>query len=523
MVNWDQAITTIEESVGKPAFWIAFVLVALFAMNRFAVSNTEPDEFDPPVVPRSFTTRFRYYLSAVAYIACYEFAFVLLVSIGSFPSLEAILKEWIGTTAFRDLQGHGIGTPAWAALFVTTILPAAPGFKTGDDVVRRKLHKFASIPHKARALGREILEHLGKLSDETTQASSNKPSELDKMFSNLTWLEGAFAKLQNTDKNPDDADSYQKFFKKYEGVVERIRGKKRTLEESLNAAEAQVPLVKEQLDNALHFSARFLSCALLQTESSQRDVRTTVRDFLALKTLPVLEFDYNLKQIILNTFAVLALTFVVGLATLAAVLPRVGDLSGNMIVFVARWVPYSAFMLVPSFIFAAGVQLYFMDRRQNRARPAQFEDKLLALILLALLTYGVGTLPPVIGMAWRQHIEHAVGGPWIMQMLPFGLTPALAALIFYWLASRRLVQSRFLEITLDFMVFALVAGIGTWFSTVLAIKAGLSIPDMSGVPAFTKEIALWVFPITSAALLGIVGALQCRISRSVIVLEARRA
>ena len=166
-MNVTEFLTTLGESLGYPAFWIGLFLVGLFAHNRFAQSKVLAGIDDPQVEPRSFTTRFRYFLSAFAYVGYFEFFYGLLVGIGSLPVLQVFLTEWIGSldiaassTTVEGSNATEIGTPAWAVLFVTAALPSAPGFARFDGKVLRALHNFASIPHKARGLANEFLDNL---------------------------------------------------------------------------------------------------------------------------------------------------------------------------------------------------------------------------------------------------------------------------------------------------------------------------------------------------------------------------
>lgn len=510
-MHWSQAITNLQETIGNPAFWVGFVLVVFFAANRFAVSASTQDEFDPPVVPRSFTTRFRYYLSAATYVAFYEFAYLVLVSIGSFPFLQKLLEDWI--TTLGEAKNQEIGTPAWAALVVTTILPPTYGFRDLDEKIRDILQKFASIPHKARRLAEEIVAELSMPAAQAGPvAGGDALDEPRRKARQLDWFYRSIDILQDSTKNEHNADAYKKFFKKYAGVLGYARRRRETLESSLHSSEAKAPFVIGELKNTVEYTARFLSCALLHIESSERSVRMTVRETLGLESLSKLEFDFNLKQIILTFFVLLTLTIVIGIATLDAALPENTRMSLAMIGFVVGWVPYSLVMLVPAFMFAAGVQLYFMDRKQGKTRPIPLEDQMLAVIWLFVLTFGIGILPVVLGMAWKQH----AGQPWVMQVLPFGLTPALVAVTFYFLASRHFVQSKWWEPALDFGVFAIVAGISTWFATFAAIGMQLDIGKMSGLSDINNDIALRVFPITSAVLIGLVGGLQCKLSRRMV-------
>jgi hypothetical protein len=487
-MDWSHFVAVLGQSISDSAFWVGFVLVAVYALNRFAISDSSSDESDPPLGARSFTTRFRYYLSAATYVVCFEFAFGVLVGIGSFPFLQDVLIQWIGTLDTGEEGAGKIGTPAWAALVVTTLLPAAPGFSRVDGMIRSALQEFASIPHKARGLAKEIVKYLGE-----RDGTRDKTEQ-------LRWLFGAMDDLKTESRNPHNAGAYIAFFTRYASVLEQARRKKSKLEQQ---AKAPADDLEQTVDNA----ARFLSCALLLSESSERNVRSAVRETLQLD-LPRLRFDFNFKQIILGLVLVLVLTFAAGLVTLGLALPDFSGISMPMIGFVASWLPYSALMLLPAFIFAAGVQLYFMDRRQYQLK-VQLEDRILALIGLFVLTFGIGILPPLLGMSWRENLPAF----WYMQVLPFGLTPAVVAVLFYILATRRYFGSRGLQAAFDFAVFAGVAGFVTWCATTIAFHFDLSIPEVSKIPEFTNRVARRVFPATSAVLIGVVGMLQCLISR----------
>lgn len=506
-MDWAGFLTTLGQSLSYPAFWVGFGLVVFFALNRFAVSEACSDVVDPPVMARSFTTRFRYYLSATAYIGCYEFFFGLLVGIGSFPFLQGLLKEWIGSLELANGEAV-IGTPAWAALVVTSVLPAAPGFRMIDKHVREALHRFASIPLKARALAAEILELVSRTEPKGDNAGGDNAAR--QQAGQLGWLYHAVEILQDGGENPRNASDYSQFFSRYGGVLQQTRRRKEQLDESLVQSENVVPVIANELNSQVNNAARFLSCALLQIEPSERAVRHTLRETLGLGELPKLEFDFNFKQIIIGLILILLLTFVIGVMTLGMVLPEGTRMSMPMIGFIAGWLPYAALMLVPPFIFAAGVQLHFMDVRQSRSQDAAFEDKLLALIGLFVGSFGIGILPPLAGMAMGAHIE---SNKWVMQVLPFGLTPACVGITFYLLATRSFLQSKWQAGILDFIVFAVVAGVCTWLSTYVATGFGLDIATAAQAPAFDNAVALRVFPVTAAVLVGVVGALQCSISR----------
>jgi len=87
------------------------------------------------------------------------------------------------------------------------------------------------------------------------------------------------------------------------------------------------------------------------------------------------------------------------------------------------------------------------------------------------------------------------------------------AVTFYLLATHCPFKSPKLSMPVDFLVFFAAAGVCTWLATYIAITFGLSIESATHVPGFKDAVALRVFPFTAATLVGVLGAIQCRISR----------
>lgn len=517
-MKWEQFVITLGQNISYPSFWVGFGLVIFFALDRFSSGDANSERDDPRVVPRSFTTRFRYGLSAMAYVGCYEFIYGLLVGIGSLPFLHGLLTQWVGNLNLPADQYAQIGTPAWAALFVTSVIPSAPGFKAVDKYVRKKLHIFASIPYKARGLAVEVLT---QLTPDFLQPMSTKPiadQAEDKTQANLeaaqlTWVFRAIEKLQDVNDNASKAIEYKKYFEsEYQGIWSDAKQKQKQLKKSLNSPESSAPVIALERASLLNNSARFLSCALLQNEPSERHARNIIREVLGVKDLARLAFDFNLKQIIINFILVFLLTFFGSVAALCFALPNGReDITIDMIGLIVSWLPYTAITMVMPFIFAAGVQLYFMDREQLGSVKIPFEDKLLALLVLFVGTFSVGILPTMLGLVAG---NYNLNQDWIMQVVPSGITPAAVALLFYFLSTRHLFKSAWKDGFVDVIVFAAVAGGSSWFSTMVAYHAGMDVADLTRVAGFTNEVILIVSPVTHAVMVGVIGAIQCSISRS---------
>lgn len=123
---------------------------------------------------------------------------------------------------------------------------------------------------------------------------------------------------------------------------------------------------------------------------------------------------YRPEPILVTTF----LTFFAGVGSLKIVLGLqqvAADVSGAMVLFIVRWIPYAALMLIPPFILAAGVQLYFMDKRQLDKVEAPWDDKFLVLLSLFIGAFCLGILPPVAGMALESGTENPY---WLLQAFP---------------------------------------------------------------------------------------------------------
>lgn len=509
-------IITLGQSLSYPAFWVGFVLVALFAYSRFAVSEVKSEAEDPHVVSRSFTTRFRYGLSAIVYIFFFEFCFGVLVGIGSLPFLQELLTNWIGSLQFDEKE---VGTPAWAALFVTAVLPSAPGFSHVDKNFRKTLHHFASIPYKARGLAREIRESL-------TANCLDLPSSIDPVDATdsnssirlqgakLLWFFQAIENLQDVAITGSKAENYTKFFNTdYLSIWNDLKQKKKQIKDWLDAQDRAAPVVASECETLLKTTSRFFSCALLLNEPSERSARIRIREQIGVKNLPRLEFDFTLKQVILNVALAFILTFFGSLAALGIALRDGWDgITIEMIGAIFFWLPFTALTMVVPFVFAAGLRLYFMDRLLSE-KTISFEDKLLGLIFLFFFTFGVGTIPSLLGMLAG---NFTLTENWILQVVPSGMTPATVALLFYYLSCQSLVNSKSPApaATVDFVVFSTVAALMAWVSVQVAIYAGMDIKKVMNIDGITNDVLLIVSPVIHALMVGVTGAIQCSISRA---------
>ena len=120
-------ISNFNEIVSHWPFWTGLASVMLFSLSRFNVTLPDIDELSPPLRPRSFTTAFRFWLAAFVYIGCYASLYLTLLVVGLVPQLREELAGVLGTPV-----SPSIGTPAWAALVATAVLPALPWISSID-------------------------------------------------------------------------------------------------------------------------------------------------------------------------------------------------------------------------------------------------------------------------------------------------------------------------------------------------------------------------------------------------------
>ena len=127
-------------------------------------------------------------------------------------------------------------------------------------------------------------------------------------------------------------------------------------------------------------------------------------------------------------------------------------------------------------------------------------------------------MPTLLGMVAGNYV---LTPNWVLQVIPSGITPALVALLFYFLSARHLSSSRWLAALLDIVLFASLAASSTYLIVNVAFHTGMDFSAMTNIEALTHEVVLLVSVSTHAVMVGIVGAVQCSISRSTLTRAKR--
>jgi hypothetical protein len=492
---------TLEQSLAEPSFWMGMILVFLFAQSRFQVTKLGGDEIDPPVAARSFTTRFRYFVASATYVGVYEFIFCALLSVGSFPFLQKMLTSLVGSL---DVEGQQIGSPAWAALVTTSLLPSLPGFSGADDRLRDFLHEFASIPATARQVGNDLLQSLRK-----RLASNSEPGNEDD-FRQLQLAREAFdylaarARTLRRLTNTRASRGYQRFFDKYQSYWKTLEDELAQLEKTAKGQTLE-PIIRDRIAAVPNKAARYIACATLLVEDSEYLARQRLMNVFGLADMNVVGWQFRLVQIFISTVCVAVGTLAGALAAAWISNAWGGDPDPlrKALTQAPRyftWVLYSVPMFTLPLIFAAGVRMYLTDLAEFGEDTLEWEDRLAAGIVTFIGAYGLSCLPLLIAEAITAPPQAGVN---LERILPWGFAPAAFAVIFMLMSAQRLAGTdsagaRALNAVIDIGAHAIPAALLSY-----AAAAYLDLP---------KTVALSA-AITTGFIAALLGPIQCAISR----------
>lgn len=493
--------------LADPSFWIGLVAVGMFGWTRFNDRQWDEEEIDPRIPTRSFTTRFRYHLAALTYTGAYGILYVALIVLGSFPFSQRLLVEFIGT-----IEGKDIGTPAWAAMAVTAVLPALPFFKRLDQGLRARFHNFASIPLKVRHLADEILAGL-------TRAPGAAAHGGRKVYASL---EDCVKRLK-TSPRLSAARDYGDFFARYRSVQEDLAEQVEGAASDDNGRAHAERVSSAQWQSVNKRLSRLIACAVLHVERDEFAARDVLSSELAIPRISPGRWRFTLNQIALGGFAVVLAVFAGfgggGLVEVHSYQSFAGDATVPQI---AVTLLASVFMIgvlaIPIFvlpvIFAAGVQMYLLDRKQFGLR-LEWHDLLLARVVTFLGAYLAALLPALVMAAIHAHFRDDDAAPMaqavpIAHWLPWALPPAAMATLFVIQSTFGLTASKSVNGAIDFAAHAAVAVAATMAAYWLSMLAGFQPETALGVPS---QSFLRIAVMTAALTGGTLGAVECAVSR----------
>jgi hypothetical protein len=495
-------IANFKEIVSQWPFWTGLGSVMLFSLSRFNVTLPEIDELSPPLRPRSFTTAFRFWLAAFVYIGCYACLYLTLLVVGLVPELRQELARLLGTPV-----APSIGTPAWAALVATAVLPALPWISSMDGWVRVHLQDFASIPAKARIIAREVLAAL----DVAEPAAISDKSTLREIGAAILAHKARFEQLWRVWPRLKESDDslasrrFSGFFRENQKTMDdfmREFTSGPTNPKHLNATNAR-PL-EQKFRHELTEAARFIVCSMLEAESTEFRVREHWRA-LGFQISPG-GLNFQFKHIVTALFGIgIAVIFacylsavvyyvievLIGGTSVQSSLSEILTTNTSLFLY---WSVVTVLIYIPPIAVAAGTAMYLVDRVSTKSNLT-FNDYTTAAVLtfvasamlsfFVLLGHGI-LLPSILGKAPRE----------IHQLAPWTIPAALVATTFMLLSSYpRNVGARRSETLLYVLCLSGVAVVGSLVAHFLSGP-----PNSEQLGRFPPQAVIYLIVIAPASI-----------------------
>ncbi|MCP4328046.1 MAG: hypothetical protein GY791_06370 [Alphaproteobacteria bacterium] len=511
---FDDVLRTLGTTLADPAFWVGLGVVFVFSQGRYSLMKADIEELDPPVYPRSFTTRFRYYLASFTYTGVYVAVYFGLIIIGSFPELQQYLVTFIGT-----IEGKDVGAPAWAAMAVTAVLPAVPVVARIDQRLRDFLDEFASIPLKARAIAEDVITGIRMNLERVGNDESNAGPSLGSIERDLRVFEeicDRIRRLKNS-RRFRAAKAYFLFFAKNQAFQDRLEEQFEAIHNDVQEGLRDADFFHDHLEAMLKRIARYLVCAVLQVENNEYKARNVLAGELEIHAVRVVGWQFKTGQIIVGIVTVGLVTIIGSTLSAYLLLIETGSAieSSIIVYFIEIGVAWSV-LAVPMFMlplmFGAGTQLYLLDREQFMG-ALEWDDKLVAAILTFAGCYGLAVLPALLLAVLDANTEMVSTGSSenarvvIQQIFPWAVPPALVGTIFVLMSNLRLSDHRAINFVVDLVAHGVPAAVVSLIVVKLTYALGLAV---RGVP---EEYFLIAAPVTAGFIGGSLGALQCLISR----------
>jgi hypothetical protein len=511
--TWSTIIPTFSSSLADLSFWIGLLSVILFAKNRFAISLPEADNLSPPIAPRSFTTAFRYHIAAFTYVGLFVAAYFALILVGCFPVLQDALKQWIGSLQTGEQK---IGTPAWAALAATTLLPSAPGFDGIDKKIRQVFHDFASIPAKASLIGREIVM---AVADDGGSFPVEKDTPLDAVKKVIQQRRAQFKalhrlcdNLQSVEGPPKAQRAYESFFKVAGKVVDAIDDDFK-FEQPEPQSEDAVRQLERKLSGGVRRMAKLLACALLQSEPSEFAINRRLAAS-RIKIRPI-SFNFTAQHLILMFVIIAGMTMVGCYASLVAFALAQDDVVGTLRTYSLLFLEWPritwplttvCFYLLP-IVLSAGMVMYKLDKR-SWENAQDFTTGFTSGVMVFLGSAGLAFLTILAYAVGMVAIAHAGAAEFrILPLLPWSLPAATVATLFLFMSTRTWCLGKWSGMAVD----ALTHGIGAAAASSCALFLGWLAGDTFQV--MPAGMMPFLAPISAGVIGASIGAVLCANTR----------
>jgi hypothetical protein len=520
------------------SFWTGLVTVFAFSQGRFAEKQVDVENIDPPLPARYFTSRFRYFSSALVFAGAYVILYVCLIVLGSLPALQDVLKPLFGSLtgsgapAGDTAQSADIGTPAWAAMVMMVIAPTVPWIKRIERSFRLWLQEFSDTPFKARGLADELIHSMLVSVGAPPRLEDASEAELAAAFERLSDLR---QELTASGRNKSD-QNYREFFaeqgeiltttvnlfrKVQDETVALPKGARRARASAQNEAPARLVVSptthRMQMVILVRRFARLIACSLLYAESEEFAVRERLRTMPHLANFPRASFQFTIAQVFLALFMIALVTVVSGpvtsiitnLSSGAVVMPD--QLIGQIGEWAARGVVLAIAFVLPLCLVAA-IRLYLIDMALHGRGELGWHETLMMLLLAFIGCYGLSALPLVAFEAYKA--GNNFNSATLFTALLWAVPPAIVNSALVKLSDIRWSGATARNALFDFVLFAAIGG-----AAAILAAAGVALTYLQGARDFTGFTLLFSteipFMFTVALVSGLNGALQSGASRVV--------
>ncbi|MEM9233002.1 MAG: hypothetical protein AAGA69_02035 [Pseudomonadota bacterium] len=559
-------------------FYALVAVIGWLAFRRFEATRLQVFQFDPPIPNRNYTTNFRYLFAGGVYVLLLLgvfLAFVMIISVDDFLRVVVAGLDRIGLdlvpasegVCLRGLDGetyllpteqqyydvravlHDQG-PGWAMQeerFATledrlfTVLTGAFGFFivlitlpfiTPQDIrLRDWLHRFASVPVKARLVADQIVAGAPMAIDMPGRFARVPQTLIDNKASDIRTYLGLRAIIEEMMEDISVRyPRYKSFFGEMAPNLQRIQERVDLLHDNIEVTESSRRFYNAEMGGIIQQLALLMACSTLKNEADEFRAVQRLKGW-GVDCIEAPRFRFSGGLLGVGALVVVIAWFVSSLGTGLAVMADVsGSLPTERILGAAGailgWGAGQALGLVLSNIFplviAAGVGAYLADgvvaRRGGRGGTETFSYALFAF----LLSWGVVIVLFNIMAPSSSNpcvVEDTPLAVWALWSIP----PAMLSALFVILTAGRPTGSATINVLIDFVITASVLGGAYYFLIGTSLEDSvyaeslrcLAQEQFQGTLTMEEQDKLirYGFPVTGGVIPGALVAVIARLAR----------
>jgi hypothetical protein len=297
--------------------------------------------------------------------------------------------------------------------------------------------------------------------------------------------------------------AYARFFKDYQYVQDNVA---HIVDSPTGPSHGQWEIIFKRL-------SRLIACAVLNVEADEFQAREALSSELNIPGIEPTNWRFTNSQIGLGVIIVITCVVVgiVGASVYRLSTYPNTEVTMSLIMITARNAALIGILAIPMFmlplLFAAGVQMYLLDRKAQKNAP-EWHERFLARVLTFSGSYCLSFLP---ALAFAAIVTRG-NTVMILRWLPWAIPPAAVATLFIIQSMWRLTAVGWLNAIVDFTTHGILAFLTTLVALKLSEAAGLEPEVFFVLPSDTFD---FVAEITAIITGGTLGALQCGVSRRI--------